>query len=113
MGVEKGGVQGGSREQTFFFPFTMHLPKASFKLDVKENKGQSPSRNEITPCLIFSLENTVWVLREAAVFTVLEFNDTAFKPKQGWREANAEGSKKGGKGGKGALRLWTWIELLE
>lgn len=47
------------------------------------------------------------------MFTALEFNDTAFKPKQGWREANGEGSKEGGKGEKGALRLWTWIELQE
>jgi len=31
------------------------------------------------------------------VFTVLEFNDTACKPKQGWREAKGEGTKLGGK----------------
>ena len=36
--------------------------------------------------------------REAAALTVLEFNDTARKPKQSWREANGEGSKEGGKG---------------
>lgn len=70
---------------------------------------------ELTPCLIFSLESSVSVLREraAAVFTVLEFNDTACKPKQGWREANGEGSKEGGKGGREEEelldRLWTWI----
>lgn len=40
------------------------------------------------------------MLREAAVFTVLEFNDTACKSKQGWREAYGEGSKEEGKGGR-------------
>lgn len=110
-GSRKGGSAGRKQKANiYFFFFTMYLPKASFELDVKENKRQSPCRNEITPCLIFSLESTVWVLREAAAFTALEFNDTAFKPKQGWREANGEGSKKGE---KGALRLWTWIELQE
>lgn len=29
------------------------------------------------------------------MFTALEFNDTTFKPKQGWREAHGEASKKG------------------
>lgn len=32
--------------------------------------------------------------RGAAALTVLEFNDTARKPKQGWREANSEGRGK-------------------
>lgn len=59
-----GECREEAESKHFFFLFTTHLPKASFKLDVKENKRQSPCRNEITPCLIFSLESTVWVHRE-------------------------------------------------
>lgn len=66
---------------------------------------------KLTPCLIVSLAACQCLESEAAAFTVLEFNDTACKPKQGWREANGEGSKEGRKGGREeeelSDRLWT------
>lgn len=48
-GSGEGGSAGRKQRANFFFFFTAHLPKASFELDVKKNKRQSPCRNEINP----------------------------------------------------------------
>lgn len=55
---------------------------------------------KLTPYLVFSLESSVSVHKRERLllFTVLEFNDTACKPKQDWREANGEGSREGENG---------------